>query len=271
MTTKKLNLKIFTSLFVLLFFFLAFPVNADDVYPTPTSYKYINDYVGIITESESENIISIGKELEDKTGAQAVVVVIKSTSGVPIEDYSNKLFRSWGIGESGKDNGLLLVMAIDDRKWKVEVGRGLEGAVPDVLSSRVVNSLGNPSFAEGNYGEGIINSYSALCDYISKEYGVTLDKSLNITLPKENTSSTSNKGKMIIGIIIGIFILADLLLNRGRISSTLLQVLFWSSFGRGGRGPRGGSSGGFGGGSSGGGFGGFGGGSSNGGGSSGGW
>lgn len=70
--------------------------------PSPTSYKYLNDYVHIASETEVNGILSIGKELEDKTGAQAVVVIINSTNNVPIEDYANTLFRSWGIGEKVK-------------------------------------------------------------------------------------------------------------------------------------------------------------------------
>ena len=211
--------------------------------PSPTSYKYVNDYAGIITNTYSEKIISIGRELETKTGSQAVVVVVDSTEGIPIEDYSIKLFRSWGIGESGKDNGLLILVAVKDRAFRVEVGRGLEGVVPDALSNRVMESLAKPSFA----------------DYIAKDYGVTLDKSLNINLPNETTPN-SNRGKFSVFGFLAL-VLLDVFLNRGRVVSTILQLVFWSNIGNR-RGPGGGNGGGFGG---------FGGGSSNGGGSSGNW
>ena len=243
--------------------------NASSNYPTPSNLKYINDYTNIINNDYKKKIISIGKELEDKTGAQAVIVVIDSTNNIPIEDYSNKLFRAWGIGKNDKDNGLLILLAINDRKYRVEVGRGLEGVIPDALSNRVMESLVKPSFSQENYGEGLLNSYSKLCDYIAEEYGVTLDKSLNIELPSQTQSNTSNnKNLSFIGIGFLILIFLDLIFNRGRIMSTLLQLLFWNNFFNGGRG----GGGGFGGSSrSGGGFGGFGGGSSNGGGSSGNW
>lgn len=237
---------------------------ASDNFPTPTSYKYINDYVGIIDNEQSKNIISIGKELEDKTGAQAVIVIVDSTNDVPIEDYSNKLFRNWGIGQKGKDNGLLILLALNDRKWRVEVGRGLEGAIPDALSNRIMESIAKPSFVEGNYAEGLTNAYSTFSDSIANEYGVTLSKSLNISLPSENNSRSS--GGIAIAIIV-VLVLLDLIFNRGRIFSLLLQIAFWNNIGIG-NGPRGGSGGSSG---SGGGFGGFGGGSSNGGGSSGSW
>lgn len=234
---------------------------ASPIFPSPTSYKYVNDYVGLLNKEETQKIVSIGKELEDKTGAQAVIVIIDSTNNAPIEDYANKLFRTWGIGQKNKNNGLLILIALNDRSFRVEVGKGLEGAIPDALSNRVMESLLKPHFSEGNYGLGLVESYSSFADLIGKEYGVTLDKSLNIPLPNENQAkNNSRNGAFIGGSVFFLFVL-DFILNRGRVSSFLLNMLFISSFNR--RGPRGGSGGG--------GFGGFGGGSSNGGGSSGNW
>lgn len=268
MVIKNKYLKIFLTSLFLVFLLFNFPAHAASEFPTPTSYKYLNDYVGLLSESEAKSIISIGKELEDKTGSQAVVVIIDSTNNIPIEDYSNKLFREWGIGEQSKDNGLLILLALNDKKWRVEVGRGLEGAIPDALSNRIMESIAKPSFINGNYGEGLINSYSTFSDSIATEYGVTLDKSLHITLPNDVSYNEGSSLSTYIGI--GVFVLLfllDIIFNRGRVSSTLMQLIFISNLGRR-NGPRGGSGGG---GSGGGGFGGFGGGSSNGGGSSGGW
>ena len=263
----KSKLKVFTLFLLLLLCSVYYIPNARSNYPTPTNLKYINDYTNTINNDYKEKIVSIGKELEDKTGAQAIIVAINSTNNIPIEDYTNKLFRGWGIGKSDKDNGLLILLAINDRQYRVEVGRGLEGAIPDALSNRVMESLAKPSFAQENYGEGLLNSYSKLCDYIAEEYGVTLDKSLNIDLPSQTQSTTStNKNLGFVGIGFLILIFLDLIFNRGRIMSTLLQLLFWNSFFNGGRRGSGGLGGG-----SGGGFDGFCGGSSNGGGSSGNW
>ena len=180
--TKNRFFNLFIYFLLLAISLFSFPVSADIKIPSPTTYKYLNDYVNIINETEVNSIISIGKELEDKTGAQAVVVVIDSTNNVPIEDYAINLFRTWGIGQKNKDNGLLILLAINDKAWRVEVGRGLEGAIPDALSNRVMESIAKPNFMEGKYGEGLLNSYSTLCDYIAKEYNVTLDKSLNISV-----------------------------------------------------------------------------------------
>lgn len=256
----KCSCKLLLSSLVCMFVLLTFPVKAKVDYPTPTAYKYVNDYVQLLDNTTARNIISIGKELEDKTGAQAVVVIVSSTNGVPIENYAINLFRGWGIGQKGKDNGLLVLISTNDRNWRVEVGRGLEGAIPDALSNRIMESIAKPKFIDGDYNTGILNSYSTLCDNIAKEYNITLEKSLKITLP--NDYSLNRNQSIGGGIILGFLVLSlilDLVFNRGRIFSTILNLIFISNLGR--RGPRGG----------GGGFGGFGGGSSNGGGSSGSW
>lgn len=256
--------------FSLLIFCLLVTTNvfSSETFPSPTNYKYINDYTNTIDKSTIKEIISIGKELEDKTSAQATIVIIDTTNGTPIEDYANKLFRSWGIGQKDKDNGFLILLALNDKAWRVEVGRGLEGVIPDALTNRVMQDIGKPYFINGDYSEGILNSYSVFSDLIASEYGVTLDKSLNITLPNESNINEKKEGKFDIGLVL-LLIFADIFLNRGRVSSSILHLLFWNNFFNGnGRGGHGG----FGGGSSGGsGFGGYGGGSSNGGGSSGSW
>ncbi|MGK0465386.1 TPM domain-containing protein [Clostridium sp.] len=239
--------------------------NAEVKFPSPTASKYINDYVGEIDAESAQYIMSVGKELEDKTGSQAIVVVIDTLEGEPIETYANGIFREWGIGQNDKNNGLLILLSINERKWRVEVGTGLEGAVTDIYSSRVMNEFAVPKFKQSQYGIGLREAYSVLSDNIAKEYSVTLDKNINV--PKyaekiENSSSSkSGNGFLIIGVIV--IMILDFIFNKGRITRFMIKVLFWSAiFGRGGRNGRNGGSGGFGG---------FGGGSSSGGGSSGGY
>ena len=209
--------------------------------------------------------------MEQKTGAQEVIVVVNSLNGTDIESYANQLFRSWNIGQKNENNGLLILVSINDRRWRVEVGTGLEGAVTDVYSARVMDSIATAQFKKGDYSSGLVEAYSAFADSIAKEYSVTLDKNSNIAVPDQQTNEDKNSRSRtnLISLVVIIFILLDVIFNRGRVIRSMMLMFFWSGgrWGRGGRGGRGG----FGGGSSGGGFGGFGGGSSSGGGSSGGW
>ncbi|WP_375294771.1 TPM domain-containing protein [Clostridium sp. CM027] len=239
-------------------------VNAETKYPKATELKYVNDYAGVIDSKSTEYILSVGKELEAKTGAQATVVLIDSLQGEPIEAYTTGIFRSFGIGQKGKNNGLLILLSMKEKKWRVEVGTGLEGAVTDIYSSRVMNDFAVPRFKQNQYGEGLRAAYSALADNIAKEYNVKLDKNVNVPQYVES-SNVSKKGSGILAIGFIVLVFLDFVLNRGRITRFIITLLFWSSIGRRG----GGNGGGFGG--SGGGSGGFGGGSSSGGGSSGGW
>jgi len=242
-------------------------VNAAPKFPKATELKYVNDYAKVLDSKSTQYILSVGKELEAKTGAQATVVVVDSLQGEPIESYANGIFRSWGIGQKDKNNGLLILLSMKEKQWRVEVGIGLEGAVTDIYSSRVMNELAVPKFKQNQYGEGFRAAYSALADNIAKEYNVKLEKNVNVpqVAQNEKNSNIPSKGSgiLVIGFIGLVFL--DFILNRGRITKFMLTLLFWSSIGRRG----GGNGGGFGG--SGGGSGGFGGGSSSGGGSSGGF
>lgn len=237
-------------------------VNGETKLPSPTSLKYVNDYSNVLNDKTKNYIVSLGSEIENKTGAQEVIVIVDSLQGNEIRDYGNKLFRNWGIGQKEKDNGLLILLSMKDRKWSIEVGRGLEGAIPDVLSNRIMESVAVPEFRNNDFDKGLSNAYTIFGNYIGKEYNVTLEKNENIQFDYENAKSTKSN-PIPIYIIIGL-VLLDIIFNRGRIIRFILEIIFWNSFFKGGRG------GGLGGGS-GGGFGGFGGGSSSGGGSSGNW
>lgn len=258
------DFKRYSSLILIIVFLIgAFSLKAAIHYPNPTSHKYLNDYAGVLDNNSSKQIIALGNELERQTGAQAVIVTINSLEGTPIEDYANGLFRKWGIGQASKDNGLLILLAVQDQAWRVEVGRGLEGRLPDALTNRVMVELGRDYFVAGEYGQGLAKIYSVFCDEIATEYGVTLNHSLHVMLPTQNVASRQQRSNLPYFLIIGLLAI-DLLFNRGRLIGFVGQMIFWSSLYGGNRNKRGGPGGG-------GGFGGFGGGSSNGGGSSGGW
>lgn len=254
------------------------PIYGKEEYPKPTQYKYVNDYANIIKMQDLENIVSIGKELEDKTGAQAVIVTINSLDGRNLEEYAHGIFQNWGIGNQKKNNGLLILVSKKDRKWRVEVGTGLEGVITDIESNRIMEKYFKPQAKNGEYGKGLKYSYSVISDNIAKEYNVKLNKNQNIRLPKANSrGSDSKNANKFIGILIAL-ILIDVFLNKGRGLGAVTELLFWDSlFNKGRRrfydddDDHDDFFGGFGGGSSGGGFGGFGGGSSSGGGSSGSW
>jgi len=103
--------------------------------PTPTNY--VADYANIVEPQHEQALNTLLRRLEEKTGAQLIVLTVTTTGGVPIEQFSIELAEKWKLGRKGRDNGLLFTIAVADRKYRFEVGYGLEGALPDVFCSRL--------------------------------------------------------------------------------------------------------------------------------------
>lgn len=136
----------------------------------PTKEFYINDYANIISKENEEHIIRENVSLEEKTGVQVVVVTVPTLEGRPLEEYSNELFREFGIGNEDENNGLLLLLALEERQFRVEVGYGLEGILPDGKTGRIQDEYIIPYLKNNNWNEGIKNGFDAFVDVINNEY-----------------------------------------------------------------------------------------------------
>ncbi|TZE82815.1 TPM domain-containing protein [Calorimonas adulescens] len=243
---------------------------APPVPPKPNTINYVYDYANIINPADEETMRSLGKEIDSETGAQIVVVTVDDMGGYPIEDYALELFRKWGIGNKEKNNGVLLIvnkknlMENTSGKVRIEVGYGLEGAIPDSVAGRILDDYVLPSWDNNNYSEGILNGYMAIAKEVADEYGVDIE-SLK-SMPGVSGPSQDSDGSIrdLILILILIFFIFPFIGGRGRRS--VRRSIWWGGFGPGGFGGGGFGGGGFGGGGFGG--GGFGGGSSGGGGAS---
>lgn len=148
------------------------PVSAAVVSPDAAFYVY--DGAQVLSEETEQYILKTGQELESKTGAQIVVVTIPSLEGQSLEKYATELFRQWGIGDSKKNNGLLLLCAVEDRKFRVEVGYGLEGDLPDGKTGRMQDAYIIPLLREDKFDEGIKNGYSAFLQEVAEVYGIAI-------------------------------------------------------------------------------------------------
>ena len=115
----------------------------------------IVDEAGLLSAADRAEIATLLRELEGKSSDQIVVVTLKSLQGLEIEDYGYQLGRHWGIGQAGKDNGALLIVAPAERKVRIEVGRRLEPLLTDTMSSVIVNSSILPRFRRGDFSGGI--------------------------------------------------------------------------------------------------------------------
>ena len=104
----------------------------------PTSDFYVNDYAKLLNESTKDYIISTNKSLYNQTGSQIVVVTVPSLDGDSLEEYATELFRNFGIGDKSKNNGVLLLLALQERQFRIEVGYGLEGVLTDGKTGRIL-------------------------------------------------------------------------------------------------------------------------------------
>ena len=158
-------------LFIVLFW--ALPVSLPAVTPPLPAQpsQYVVDLAGVIDADTQARLNAMLKDLETKTSAQVVVLTVDSLDGEPLEDFSHQTAVKWGIGQKGKDNGVLLTVVVKDHKYRLEVGYGLEAILPDSL----VGSLGRqylvPNFRKGDYAAGIVAAVTEIAKTISGEPG----------------------------------------------------------------------------------------------------
>jgi len=149
---------------------------ADINIPEPSFYFYVYDEANLLDNEAEEYIIKTNEELNKKTGAQIVVVSLNSLDGEDIRLVAVKLFEKWGIGSREYDNGLLMLVAPNEREIWIEVGYGLEGPLPDSKVGRIIEDSIIPYFQEDNYQDGIISGFNEIIREVEEEYGITLDR-----------------------------------------------------------------------------------------------
>ncbi|MBB5702997.1 uncharacterized protein FHS76_002888 [Ochrobactrum daejeonense] len=125
------------------------------------------DAAGIIDPAQRQQLTQKLADFEAKSSDQVVVVTVPSLNGEDIESYSNRLFRAWALGQKQENNGILLVVAPNDRKVRIEVGYGLEGIMTDALSSVIINGTIIPEFRTGNYSGGIVQGVDGILSVLS--------------------------------------------------------------------------------------------------------
>lgn len=265
----------YTSLFIVLFLSVNFHLKAQDYLPEkPEVQTSVYDRAQFMTTDEANRLERKLINYSDTTSTQIVVLTLNSLEGNDIAMYATELAHKWGIGQQGKDNGILLLVAKEERRITIRTGYGVEHLLTDALSKRIIEKVITPAFKQGNYYQGLDQGTDAIIQIMSGEY-------------QGERTYEGPKGKFPAFLIVIIFIVIMMILSRrnrgggrnggrraGRFS--LLDAIILSQAGRGSFGRRGGfGGGGFGsggGGFGGGGFGGgFGGGGFGGGGASGGW
>lgn len=251
----------------------------------PKLHGYVNDYAGMISPEAKAQLENELKNFEQTDSTQIVVLTVPSLEGGVIEDFGIKVAEAWKIGQKGKDNGVIFIVSKQDRKLRIEVGRGLEGKLTDLMAGRIIDLVVKPRFKRGDYDGGFTAGVSALIDATRGEFKADGDH------PAERHKNSSRFMTFLIFVGIAVIVLGSMsrplgavggalglplsvflssislglvgflgLAVIGLVAGLLLPALFSGGRGGGGFGPGGFYGGGFGGGGFGGGGGDFGGG-----------
>lgn len=228
---------------------------------------YVSDFARVVDPASRAELERYGRRVEDSTGAQMALVTLDTLAGEPIEDVANSIYRRWGVGQKGKNEGILLLLVVGDRRTRLEVGYGLEPILPDGFDGSVLREM-RPALREKHYGEALMAAAQTIGARIAAAKGVELN-----TAPARRRASRREQDTPWWMVLVFLAVLIWLLgaggAGRGGPGGFLVGMLLGNMMGRGLGSGRGG--GGFGGYDSGDSFGGFGGGDSGGGGASGDW
>jgi len=257
--------------------------------------NYVSDYANVITPDWEAQINDLAAVIEQNSTVEVAVLTVPSLKGQNSESLAVEVFQDWGIGKSDVDNGLLLLIAVEDKQWKVEIGYGLEGVITDAMAGRFGRDALVPNFQAGEYGKGVYEFVQKVDSVVKGEPEVVRQDTTSgeaganwllflfiaatfiISAATKKTPTKTRWGVRIATGVTFLMILAYVSLALMFIYfiffviALLPNIFVHSGGGLGGYGGFGGGFGGRGRGGSGGGFGGFGGGRSGGGGAGGGW
>lgn len=263
MNLKKIKLPVVVLILLTLLAYAPAVLAAAQIPAKPDRFDYVFDYANILSPQDRAKISALGRELDEKTKAQVVVVTVDSIGNSAMDQYANALFRAWGLGDREKNNGVLLLVNKENMltgkpgRVRIEVGYGLEGAIPDGKAGRILDSYVLPRWDAQKYSEGVLQGYLAIVAETAKEYNITLQGGY-APVPIEQSGSSEGFPAPVMGLIIAVIILAFFAAFAGKNRRGGRGFFggggFWGGGGFGGGGFGGGGfGGGFGGGSSGGG------------------
>lgn len=209
-------------LFLLLIFF-SLNAFADDI---PGYSSYVNDYAGVITEKDKASMESVAKEVEDKTGAQIAVLTVKSMAPyASIEDFGMAVAEKWKVGQKDKDTGIIIILAMEERKVRIEVGYGLEGIFNDARAGRILDNTILPYFRGGDFSAGLRRGMFKIADTIGTEMNVELDERAKM---QDNSFTESLCLLLFFIIFVSIFVLMIRRMNNAKRTG---RRYYGSSFG----------------------------------------
>lgn len=164
-----------------LFVFAFFTLFLGQIYAVVPS-EYINDEANILTPEQKQTLNNLVNDFQSQTGNEIAVLIIPELKNETIEGQAVKTFEEWGIGKKGQDNGVLLLVSINDRKLRIEVGYGLEGVLTDLKSNQIIRDVITPEFKNGNYFSGIEKGLQGIIGVISGDTSILTPEKPVITI-----------------------------------------------------------------------------------------
>lgn len=219
---------------ILLLLLPAVAISAPNEIPDPVGDIYVQDFANVLSENEEIQLKNIGRSIDDQTTSQIAVLTVDSIGESSIEEYSVEAYRKFGLGTEKNDNGVLLVIAMQEKKIRIEVGYGLEGTIPDGKAGRILDEYAIPHLKNGQPGLAAMNTYQALANEVS---GTNEFESTPSDVQQQDFPIPS---WLLIIIVIGVIVL-DFMFFGGTLTYLLLSII--SRGGGGGGGPRGGGGG----------------------------
>lgn len=205
-----MNFKIIQTIFFLLIFIhIASAVE----YPSPVGY--VNDFANMLSPDDEARLNGEITAIEKATTVEIAIVTVDSLQGVSVEEYAVKLFEKWGIGKKGIDNGLLIIVAKNERKYRIETGYGLEGNINAARAGRIGREIIEPNFKKGEYGQGL---YDALLEIDSLLRNGKSDISRDIVETNQNQISAEGFAYFVLFVFFAFFILTIIIYSLGQVS-----------------------------------------------------
>ena len=197
--------------------------SAQSSLPKPTGH--VNDFAGILDEQTRSAIEQRLKEVETKTSSEIAVATVKSLDGMSIEEYANRLFKEWGVGQAKTDNGVLILVAPNDREMRIEVGYGLEGVLPDGLAGQIRDEQFLLRFRDNDYAGGISDGVGRIADIVERNQVLSPDE-----LAKFNDTS-SDVPVFILVPFLGMFVaIGSFMVGLGLRTKAAFPILFGGFF-----------------------------------------
>jgi uncharacterized protein len=168
--------------------------HAQSIPPRPSPPRLVNDFANVLSAQEREALERKMVRFSDSTSTQVAIITIKTLNGYTIEETAHKFLREWGVGQKEKNNGVVILAAIEDRKINIQTGLGMEGVLPDLVCKRIINKDIIPAFKRQQYYEGFDDATTSIIQISKNEY----------TADKSNSESDG------IGLVIFIFIVVIL-------------------------------------------------------------